>query len=252
VEGVYDFVNVSTQFWDMPAHNDLSYRPSMAGRVVIAQYKPAEEGGCTPLYDMRLMWIELIDKHYNLMLDLHKHGLLYTKNLPDANNYEKSKLWMDSADIPTWQSNYPNKTQKEVQTLLEENGETVEWQKDGTLRQTWHIPAFREHPDTGEYFFCNQLLGFEARNFWQWPGRPFGKLPFLDQPTHVRIGDGRDLTDEEYLSILDIHYRHAIRAKWHTGDVVVMDNVRMVHSRDPYRGERHLSIMWGDTIPPKK
>jgi len=158
---------------------------------------------------------------------------------------------MKTADIPTWQSNYPKMTNQQVQELLEKNGEKVEWQKDGTLRQTWHIPAYRNHPETGERFFCNQLLGFEARNFWQWPGRIFSSLPFLDQPTHVRVGNGRDLTDEEYFGILDIHKRNAIRSPWHVGDVVIMDNVRMVHGRDSYKGDRHLAISWGDPIPPQ-
>jgi len=252
VENVYEFVNVSTKFWDMPPHNDLSYRPSMVGRVVIAQYLPADEGGCTPFCDMRLIWIELMDKFRNLMIELHKYGLLYTKNLPDKDNTEKSNLWMNTSDIPTWQSNYPNMTKQQIKERLEQNGETVEWQKDGTLRQTWHIGAYRHDPVTGERFFCNQLLGFDARNFWQWPGRIFDGLPYLDCPTHVRIGNGRDITDEEYVGVLEIHKRYLIRTPWEAGDVVVFDNMRMAHGRDPYKGERHLAIMWGDTVPPEK
>jgi len=249
VEGVYDFVNVSTPFWDMPAHNDLSYRPSMVERVVIAQYLPSLEGGCTPLYDTRLVWNELIEKFRDVMIDLHKYGLLYTKNLPDKNNTEKSKQWMETADISAWQTTYPNMSKQQIQNILEKNGETVVWKEDGTLQQTWYITAFRNHPKTGERFFCNQLLGFEGRNYWQWPGRIFDSLPLMERPTHARIGNGKDLTDEEYIGIVDIHKKYAMRTPWHTGDVVIFDNVWFSHGRDPYKGDRHLAIMWGDTLP---
>eukprot|EP01124_Arcella_intermedia_P036394 TRINITY_DN9519_c0_g1_i1.p1 TRINITY_DN9519_c0_g1~~TRINITY_DN9519_c0_g1_i1.p1 ORF type:complete len:360 (+),score=54.10 TRINITY_DN9519_c0_g1_i1:33-1112(+) len=249
VPGVYEFVNVSTPFWDMPAHNDLAYRPAMAGRMALAHFKPASKGGSTPLYDMRLVWIDLVSQFYPLMVDLHRHGVIYTKNLPDANNTTKASLWLKTADIPTWQSNYPNMTKEQITATLEAQGEKVEWLPDGTLRQSWHLPAFRQHPETGEYFFCNQILGFDARNFWQWPGRPFGDLAFIDCPTHVRVGNGKDLTDAEYEGVLDAHHKNAMRGQWQTGDLVIMDNIRMTHSRDPYEGERRLAISWGNTVP---
>jgi len=78
------------------------------------------------------------------------------------------------------------------------------------------------------------------------PGRPYEKYDFIDRPTHARIGNGRDLTDEEYLGLLELHDRFAIRINWQNGDIVVWDNIRMSHSRDPYKGERRLAISWGD------
>jgi len=245
VDGVYEFVDVATPFWDMPPHNDLSYRPLMSARVAIAQFLPAEEGGCTPLYDMRLIWADLKEKFPNLMTELHNHGLIYYKTLPDSKNLEKCKLWK-TADYPSWQDHYPGKTKEEVQTILEKSGESGEWLSDGSLRVSWRLPAYRDHPLTGEQFFCNQLLGFEARNYRQWPLNSFEKFNFLECPSHTRVGNGRDLSEEEYNGILDIHKKYGIKTPWEMGDVVIIDNIRMVHGRDPYKGERHLAIMWGD------
>jgi len=229
----------------MAVHNDLSYRKVMPARGCIAHYLKAKEGGYTPLYDNRYLWIELMDKYYDLMIELSKEGINYIKTLPDDNNKEKAELWRES-DITTWQQNYPNMSKAQIQSSIEQRGEKVEWLEDGTLRITCHMPAFRIHPVTTERFYCNQILSWDARNFWQWPGKPYEKYSFIDRPTHAQIGNGRDLTDEEYLGLLELHERYAIRISWENGDIIVWDNIRISHSRDPYIGERKLAISWGD------
>jgi len=243
--GVYEFYNVKTSFWDMGVHHDLSYLPYMPSRGCIAHFQKAKEGGCTPLYDNREMWFELMDQYYNVLLELHQYGILYSKTLPDEKNQVKPPLWRE-ADIPTWQETFPGMTKQQIQSALEKKGDKVEWLEDGTFRQTTHKPAFRTHPKTGERFYCNQILSWDARNFWQWPGQPYEKYPFLDRPTHAQIGNGRDLTDQEYLGMKSLHDCYAMRTPWENGDMVIWDNYRISHSRDKYTGERRLAISWGD------
>jgi len=229
----------------MAVHHDLSYRRVIPARGCIAHFQKAQEGGNTPMYDNRALWYYFMDLYYDLMLELSQEGILYIKTLPDENNLEKTVLWRE-ADITTWQQNYPKMSKPQIQLFIEQNGEKAEWLEDGTLRVTCHMPAFRIHPKTNEKFYCNQILSWDGRNFWQWPGKPYEKYAFIDRPTHARIGNGRDLTDEEYLGLLELHDRFAIRINWQNGDIVVWDNIRMSHSRDPYKGERRLAISWGD------
>jgi alpha-ketoglutarate-dependent taurine dioxygenase len=245
VFGVYEFFNVKTRFWNMAVHHDLSYRLVIPSRGCIAHYHKAEEGGNTPLYDNRVLWYDFMNLYYDLMLELSQEGIIYIKNLPDEKNQVKTLLWRE-ADITPWQENYPNMTPSQITSTIEQRGETAQWQDDGTLRVSCHIPAFRVHPITGERFYCNQILSWDARNFWQWPGQPFEKYAFIDRPTHAQIGNGRDLTDEEYLGLLELHNRYAMSTPWENGDIVVWDNIRISHSRDPYKGERRLAISWGD------
>lgn len=242
---IYEFFNVKTNFWNMAVHHDLSYRFDMPARGCIAHYLKAIEGGCTPLYDNRAMWYEMMELFPQVMLELSQFGVVYTKVLPDQLDSEKVNLWRE-ADIPSWQQNYPNMTKSQVESFITSRGEKFEWLADGSLRQTCHLPAYRNHPETNERFYCNQILSWDGRNFDQWPNQPYEKYALIDRPTHALIGNGRDLTDEEYNGLLQLHERYALRTPWENGDIVVWDNYRISHSRDPYKGERRLAIAWGN------
>jgi len=99
---VYEFTNVKTSFWNMAVHHDLSYRTVMPSKGAIAHFQKAEVGGCTPLYDNRAMWFEMMDNYHDLMIELLQYGIIYYKTLPDEKDKEKVELWRE-ADIASWQ-----------------------------------------------------------------------------------------------------------------------------------------------------
>ncbi|MET9973273.1 TauD/TfdA family dioxygenase, partial [Streptomyces sp. NPDC006356] len=70
------------------------------------------------------------------------------------------------------------------------------------------------------------------------------ELPFT-----TRCGDGSPLDRATVDLINDVYDAHTVREPWQTGDLLVVDNLRMAHSRDPYRGERRIAVALADPAP---
>ena len=46
--------------------------------------------------------------------------------------------------------------------------------------------------------------------------------------------------------INDVYTAHAVREPWQDGDLMLVDNIRMAHSRDPYTGTREIVVAMGE------
>jgi len=45
-----------------------------------------------------------------------------------------------------------------------------------------------------------------------------------------------------------VYARHTVREPWQPGDVLVVDNLRMAHSREPYEGRREVVVAFGAPV----
>lgn len=60
-------------------------------------------------------------------------------------------------------------------------------------------------------------------------------------PFNTFYGDGTPLDRATVDLVNEVYERHTVREPWRRGDLLVVDNVRTAHSREPYRGSGRSS-----------
>ncbi|WP_332262400.1 TauD/TfdA family dioxygenase [Streptacidiphilus rugosus] len=73
------------------------------------------------------------------------------------------------------------------------------------------------------------------------------------QPERVPERDARRRSlrpiPEDVVETINATYARAARREpWRAGDLLLVDNLRTAHSRDPYEGEREVVVVLGDPV----
>ncbi|MFC9129023.1 TauD/TfdA family dioxygenase [Streptomyces sp. NPDC057099] len=232
--GVY-----SSSHWpaDQPMcmHHELSYVATAPQLLAFACVTPPVSGGVTALADARAV---LRDLPADLVDRFEAHGWRLTRSY----NPLVGTAWQDA---------FGTRDRAEVERYCAENGITAVWQGDDALSTVQTRPAVTAHPDTGERCWFNQIaflnewtMAPEVREFLTAEFGPEG-LPF-----NTFFGDGSALDRPTVDHINEVYEKHTVREPWQRGDLLVLDNVRVAHSREPYAGEREIVVGLGEPFRP--
>ena len=83
-------------------------------------------------------------------------------------------------------------------------------------------------------------------------------MAYSERPYHCRWGDGQELSFEELQEVRGAYEESTEYIRLNAGDVLVLDNLRMVHGRQPYTGSRLMGLLLSDMVkrgpcePPKE
>ncbi|MFF8635232.1 TauD/TfdA family dioxygenase [Streptomyces pilosus] len=232
--GVY-----SSSHWpaDQPMcmHHELSYAARAPRLLAFACVTPPASGGVTALADARAV---LADLPPALVEPFERHGWRLTRS------------YNPFVGIG-WQEAFGSTDRAEVDRYCAEHGIETRWDADGGLRTAQTRPAVLAHPATGERCWFNQIaflnewtMAPEVRSFLTAEFGPEG-LPF-----NTFRGDGAPLDRATVDLINEVYERHTVREPWRRGDLLLVDNVRTAHSREPYRGEREIVAGLGEPFTP--
>jgi hypothetical protein len=214
----------------MCMHNELSYASEVPGRIVFGCLKAAAKGGNTEIADgqavLKALPSDLADR-------FAAEGWLLTRNYFEAG-------------IP-WSTAFGTQDQTEVTAYCATTGIDHEWLPDGQLRTRQHCAAVVRHPRTGALVWFNQVAFLNEqtmdpliRDYLVSVYGPEG-LPF-----NTAYGDGSRLTVETVERINEAYQSVAFGEPWQDGDILLVDNIRMAHSRAPYQGERDVVVILGN------
>ncbi len=128
-------------------------------------------------------------------------------------------------------------------------GIAAEWLPDGRLRTRQRRAAVVAHPRTGVLGWFNQIaflnemtLDRAIREYLVDLYGPTG-LPF-----NTAYADGSPVIAETVDKINEVYDALAVGEPWQAGDVMVVDNIRMAHNREPYSGAREIVVVFGDSV----
>lgn len=203
-------------------HNELSYMHAWPRRLFFFSELPALRGGQTSLAHggdvLRAMPDEIVAA-------LRTRQLNYVR-------YFHPHLKMGK----TWQATYQTDDRDALAQILRDQGAAATWLANGTLRVTTRCPAFAVHPVTGEEVWFNQAE--------QWhPSALHPQLRQMLEPRgqlahHCEFGDGGALPDAMLAAIRRVIDRHKLLFDWQTGDLLMLDNVLLMHGREAFTGSR--------------
>jgi hypothetical protein len=216
----------------MCMHHELSYAAEVPGYVVFGCLTAPAEGGRTTVADSQQVLRALPAE---LVAPFARDGWLLTRMY-----HEVGLPWMDA---------FGTRDQAEVSAYCTAAGMAHEWLPDSRLRTRQRLAALIPHPRTGVLGWFNQIaflnelaLDPVSRGYLRNVYGPSG-LPFS-----TAYGDGSPIP-AEVIDVINESYGHATAGEpWHPGDVLVVDNLRMAHGREPYKGAREIVVLLGDPV----
>jgi alpha-ketoglutarate-dependent taurine dioxygenase len=226
VDGVYSSLKWPAN-QSMCMHHELSYALEFPGVMLFACLEASSVGGVTGVADARTVLDALPG---DLVRRFEDEGWLLARSYNEdiGASYEEAFGVADRSA---------------VENYCRAHAIEFEWQSDGELRTRQRRPAVVRHPVTGERCWFNQVaflnewtIAPEIREYLVDVYGPDG-LPF-----NTRFGNGDPIGEDIITAVNEVYETHTLRTPWEAGDLMLVDNVRMAHSREAYEGPREILV----------
>lgn len=218
----------------MCMHHELSYALECPGRMIFCCLNAADEGGATPIADAAAVLAALPS---DVVARFERDGWQLLRNYSDAMGQ-------------SWEGAFGTADRSAVERYCRDNGIDMVW--DGPrLRTRRKRPAVFRHPRSGQRLWFNQIAFLS-----EWTLDPDVREYLVSDPDigpewlpfRTLDGDGRVVEQEVVDAINDVYAMHAVSEPWKSGDILVLDNIRMAHARDPYRGRREMIVGFANPV----
>lgn len=212
-------------------HNTTSFSHQWPRTIWFACLQPSETGGRTPIADCRKA---LRDLDADVRERFEQQGVLYTSNYYDGMGL-------------TWQTTFQTSDPADVERYCHEHGIEFEWLGSDRLRTRARRHAVVEHPVTGESAWFNQAHHFHVRSLeTQASEALLASFTEEDLPRNSYFGDGSPIDPPTLEHIYACYKDNEHSFAWEKGDVFMLENMTVAHSRTPYRGERLIALALAD------
>jgi alpha-ketoglutarate-dependent taurine dioxygenase len=217
----------------IPLHNEQAYTNEWPMRIWFYCAKAAASGGETPIADSREVF-RRIDPA--LRKRFEEKRLMYVRN------------YGNGLDL-TWQQVFNTDRHSEVEDYCRKRGIQCDWNEDGDLRTRQRVQGVAQHPRTKDWVWFNQAHLFHLSNL-----DPEMQEILLDTvgeeglPRNVYYGDGSPLEDAALAEIRGVLDECEVVFPWNTGDVLMLDNMLVAHSRKPFSGGRKVVVAMAESV----
>jgi alpha-ketoglutarate-dependent taurine dioxygenase len=231
-EGVY-----SSTKWpanqQMCMHHEMSYTLQFPGTMMFACLTAPTQGGATAFADsptvLNSLPRPLVDR-------FAREGWMLTRTYGEE----------IGAD---WTESFGTDDRAAVERYCRTNGIEFAWQPDGGLRTRQRRSAIARHPVTGQPCWFNQIAFLNqwtlAEDVREYLVEVYGEdgLPF-----NTRFGNGEPIGKDIVDLINGVNEANTAREAWQPGDLMLVDNIRTAHGRDPYTGQREVLVGMTDAV----
>ncbi|WP_052862907.1 TauD/TfdA family dioxygenase [Streptomyces niger] len=217
----------------MCMHHELSYTLTFPGLMMFACLTAPAEGGATAVADAAAVLDALPAQ---LVAKFEREGWLLTRSYND----EIGASWAEA---------FGTDNPKEVERYCYANAIDFAWQKDNGLRTRQRRSAVVRHPVTGRRCWFNQVAFLN-----EWTMDPDVHEFMVDEygedglPFNTRFGSGDPIGEDIVQLLNEVYEKHTAREPWQAGDLLLVDNVRTAHSREPFEGPREVLVAMADGV----
>jgi alpha-ketoglutarate-dependent taurine dioxygenase len=231
-EGVYSSAKwPATQ--PMCMHHELSYLLDAPSLMVFACLAAPTTGGVTGVADAATV-LEALPP--NLVQRFAREGWMLVRSYNDEIG-------------ASWEEAFGTDDRATVERYCQANAIEFSWQPDGSLRTRQRRNAMVQHPVSGRACWFNQVAFLN-----EWTMDPDVHEYLVDiygadgLPFNTRFGNG-DPIGEDVVELLNQAYEaNTLREPWQPGDLMLVDNIAMAHSREPYQGQREVLVGMTDPV----
>jgi alpha-ketoglutarate-dependent taurine dioxygenase len=233
-EGVY-----SSTKWPpnqpMCMHHELSYTLEFPALMLFACLGAPPAGGATAVADsptvLDALPTELVER-------FERDGWLLTRTYND-------EIGASYAEA------FGTEDRGAVESYCRANAIEVAWLPDGELRTRQRRSAVVRHPVTGRRCWFNQIAFLN-----QWTLDPEIREYLVDVygadglPFNTHFGNGDPIGEDVVQLLNEVYEANTARDPWQAGDLMLVDNIRTAHSREPYEGPREVLVGMADPVRP--
>jgi alpha-ketoglutarate-dependent taurine dioxygenase len=230
--GVY-----STTKWppnqQMCMHHEVSYGLEFPGLLLFACLEAPGTGGATALADASAV---LRDLPRELVARFEREGWLLTRSY-----HEEIGASVEEA--------FGTDDRAAVERYCRRHAIEFAWRSDGSLHTRQRRGAVLRHPDSGLPCWFNQIAFLN-----EWTMEPEVHEYLVDMygadglPFNTRFGDGDPIDADVVRTINEVYDAHTVREPWQDGDLLLVDNIRTAHSREPFEGPREVLAALGNPV----
>jgi alpha-ketoglutarate-dependent taurine dioxygenase len=219
----------------MCMHHELSYALEAPGLMLFACLTAPVGGGATAVADASAV-LDALPR--TLVARFEREGWLLTRSYNQEIGSSVAEAF--GTDDPA-----------DVEAYCRANAITVARHPDGELRTRQRRPAVVRHPVTGQRCWFNQVAFLN-----QWTLDPDVREYLVEiygedgLPFNTRFGDGDPIDEDVVALINEVYSAHTLREPWQSGDLLLVDNIRTAHSREPFTGQREVLVGMADPAYP--
>lgn len=217
----------------MCMHHELSYTLEFPGMMMFACLSAPTDGGATALADsptvLDALPAELTER-------FEREGWLLTRSYND-------EIGATVAEA------FGTDDRGAVESYCRANAITFEWQPDGGLRTGQRRSAVVRHPVSGRRCWFNQIAFLN-----EWTMAPEVREYLVDLygadglPFNTRFGNGDPIGEDVVQLLNSVYEANTAREPWQAGDLMLVDNIRTAHSREPFEGPREVLVAMADPV----
>ncbi len=214
-------------------HNELAFQRTWPAMLAFTCLAAPSSGGQTTLADMRRVTEDI---PASLLDEFAARGVCYVRH------------YHEGVDVP-WQVTFQTSSQESLEEFCGKNDIHIEWLEGGLLRTEQRCQGMAVHPMTGERVFFNQAHVFHPSALGVSSQTAMIKMFGPDKlPRTAYFADGGELPSTGLEEIRQAFRGHAIEVAWQTGDVLLLDNMRVAHGRRSFTGTRRVLAALLDPI----
>lgn len=217
----------------MCMHHELSYAYEFPTLMLFACLRAPDSGGATAIADSPAVLNALPGE---LLTRFLHHGWSLTRNY----NNEIGSSIADS---------FGTDDRCYVEAYCRANAIDFDWLPGGGLRTRQRRAAVVRHPVCWVRCWFNQIAFLN-----QWTLEPEVREFLLDTygpeglPFNTSYGNGDPIEPHVIETILRTYEDHTLREPWQPGDLLLVDNIRTAHSREPFTGHREILVAMTNPI----
>lgn len=240
-EKVSDFVYTSTKmpfFLKIPLHSEMAYRKKFPKKIMFFCQEAPLVKGETPIVDLDKVEADI---PLSVQNKLKSEGIIYYRKLKNKTPLRKFlSKFNPMIETATWQHVFKTENRFEVEEYCRKHSYECEWSPNGSVILKTHLPAFLNNKWFNSFHFFQIHPGIWGRGI----AFLYKSLMTIlgEKDLSATTGTGHKLTQEEITSIIQAYDKNVVSFKWEKGDLLLLDNERTAHGRNPYFGRRKILV----------
>nr|GEV35261.1 clavaminate synthase-like protein At3g21360 [Tanacetum cinerariifolium]GEV42537.1 clavaminate synthase-like protein At3g21360 [Tanacetum cinerariifolium] len=201
----------------IPFHHEMAYVPDFPSKLFFFCEEEPGKGGETPVVLSHIIYDKMKERHPDFVARLEEHGLTYIKVAGEEDD-------PSSFTGSSWKSAYKTDDKNVAEQMAAKMGTKLEWIGNAAKIITGPVPAIRFHEETQRKTWFNSLaVSYNG--------------PASDRNnkrnTSIELGNGDLVPDDAVRDFLSILEEECVAIPWKKGDVMLVNNLMVLHSRRP-------------------
>ncbi|XP_010535192.1 PREDICTED: clavaminate synthase-like protein At3g21360 [Tarenaya hassleriana] len=204
-------------------HHEMAQVPEFPSKLFFFCEVEPGNGGETPVVLSHVIYERMKEKHPEFVRRLEEHGLVYIRLLGEEDD--------PSSSIGRgWKSTFLTQDKNVAEERAAKLGMKLEWIKDGLKTIMGPIPGIKHDESRNRKVWFNSMVA--AYTGW--------KDARNDPKKAITFGDGQPLPEDIVHDCLGILEEECVAIPWQKGDVLLIDNLAVLHSRRSFDPPRRV------------